>query len=66
VVRALETPAKKEESQVNEKSPEQKVREYYEAFKETSDLNEHDRTVVHTIKMTLKLLGITIKGVNAK
>jgi hypothetical protein len=50
---------------MNEKSPEQKLREYYEAFKETSNLNEHDRTVVHTIEMTLKLLDITIKGVNA-
>jgi hypothetical protein len=48
-----------------EKSPEQKVREYYEAFKETSDLNEHDHTVVHTIEITLKMLGITIEGVNA-
>lgn len=51
-----------------EKSPEDKVREYYDDIRALSEKYEepYDKGTVDGIKFTLDALGITIEGINDK
>lgn len=50
---------------LGEITPQQNLREYYEAFAEITAESEHARTTVYAIEQTLKMLGLKIAGVNA-
>lgn len=49
-----------------EKTPEYKVREYYESIVELFERHEesYDNGTLRGVKQTLNLLGITIEGIN--
>lgn len=51
-----------------EKSPEEKVREYFEGINDLHDRHNHDidRGILTGVEMTLDLLGLKIEGVNAE
>jgi hypothetical protein len=50
---------------MDEKSPEQKVREFYEAFTNDTD-DQFDAGVAYGISRTLQMLGIKLEGVDVK